>query len=60
LFLVRYLPKWFPGAGFKRYAEYVKQEVARCDEVPFVWAKKQIVCIIQFFLKILVNLLFFL
>jgi hypothetical protein len=46
--VVRYLPRWFPGAGFKRHAEYVRKEVARCDNEPFVWAKDKIVRFIQF------------
>jgi len=41
---VRFLPSWFPGAGFKRHAEYVGREAARVDNVPFDWSKEKIVC----------------
>jgi len=42
--LVRFLPSWFPGAGFKRHAEYVGREVTRVDNVSFDWSKEKIVC----------------
>jgi len=41
---VRFLPSWFPGAGFKRHAEYVGREVTRVDNVSFDWSKEKIVC----------------
>ena len=41
---VRFIPSWFPGAGFKRYARSISKELALFENVPFDWAKKQIVC----------------
>ena len=40
---VRFLPDWFPGAGFKRQAKEVGRETSNIDCVPFDWAKTQIV-----------------
>jgi hypothetical protein len=40
---VRFLPVWFPLAGFKRHAEMAKKKMDRVEEVPFEWAKKNIV-----------------
>ena len=42
---VRYVPAWFPGAEFKRYAKRVGAKMAEMEHVPFNWAKKQIVCL---------------
>jgi hypothetical protein len=41
---VRFIPSWFPGAGFKRYARSITTQLARFEDVPFDWAKKRIVC----------------
>ncbi|KAJ2930399.1 hypothetical protein H1R20_g6704, partial [Candolleomyces eurysporus] len=38
---LRFLPDWFPGAGFKRYAREMKEKLALVDEKPFEWTKKQ-------------------
>ena len=40
---MRFIPSWFPGAGFKRYARSISKELALFENVPFDWAKKQIV-----------------
>ncbi|KAG1902565.1 cytochrome P450 [Suillus fuscotomentosus] len=40
--LLRFLPAWFPGAGFKRVAFDLGQKLSRLDMIPFNWAKKQI------------------
>jgi hypothetical protein len=40
---VRFVPSWFPGAGFKRYAKSITNQLAMFENVPFDWAKKQIV-----------------
>jgi len=40
---VRFIPSWFPGAGFKRYARSISKQLALFENVPFDWAKKQIV-----------------
>ena len=40
---VRFIPSWFPGAGFKRFAMSIGKQLARFENVPFDWAKKQIV-----------------
>lgn len=40
---LRFIPAWVPGAGFKRAAADYKKRLSRIDEVPFAWAKEQIV-----------------
>lgn len=40
---VRYIPDWFPGAGFKRLALQIRSKVAGIRNIPFLWAKSQIV-----------------
>jgi hypothetical protein len=40
---VRFIPDWFPGAGFKRRAKEVGQKMSDIERVPFNWAKAQIV-----------------
>jgi len=42
-FIVRFLPGWFPGAGFKRFAKNAGKELSRIECIPFDWAKKTIV-----------------
>ncbi|KAG1747609.1 cytochrome P450 [Suillus lakei] len=39
---LRFVPSWFPGAGFKRVAFDVGQKLSRLDTIPFNWAKQQI------------------
>jgi hypothetical protein len=41
--VVRFIPSWFPLAGFKRYAKVAKKKMDRVQEVPFQWTKKNIV-----------------
>ncbi|KAF8637282.1 hypothetical protein AX17_002921 [Amanita inopinata Kibby_2008] len=40
--ILRFVPAWFPGAGFKRKAEEFKREMSLVDVAPFAWAKEQI------------------
>ena len=40
---VRYLPKWFPGAGFKRQAEELGKYTRAMAEEPFKFAKGAVV-----------------
>ncbi|PFH49414.1 hypothetical protein AMATHDRAFT_63274 [Amanita thiersii Skay4041] len=40
--ILRFVPPWFPGAGFRRKAEEFKRELSLVDTAPFVWAKEQI------------------
>ncbi|PPQ95874.1 hypothetical protein CVT26_015566 [Gymnopilus dilepis] len=40
--ILRYIPSWFPGAGFKRQARLVGREMSGIETTPFKWAKKQI------------------
>jgi len=40
---VRFVPSWFPGAGFQRVASDLGQKLSRIDAVPFNWVKQQIV-----------------
>ncbi|KAG2147440.1 cytochrome P450 [Suillus bovinus] len=39
---LRFLPSWFPGAGFKRVARDIGQNLTRLETIPFNWAKQQI------------------
>jgi hypothetical protein len=41
--LLRFVPAWMPGAGFKRKAIKARQHLAGMEGVPFKWAKEQIV-----------------
>ena len=50
-YVVRFLPSWFPLAGFKRHAEIAKKKMDRVEEVPFEWAKENIVSLRSAFLQ---------
>ncbi|KAG1788222.1 cytochrome P450 [Suillus plorans] len=39
---LRFLPSWFPGAGFKRVAFDARQSLSKIDTTLFNWAKQQI------------------
>ncbi|KAG0694046.1 cytochrome P450 [Suillus ampliporus] len=39
---LRFVPSWFPGAGFKRVALDLGQKLSRTDTIPFNWVKQQI------------------
>jgi len=41
--ILRFVPEWFPGAGFKRLARESGKELNKIDEIPFEWARRQIV-----------------
>lgn len=45
LHLVRFVPSWFPLAGFKRRAKAEKKRIGRLETVPFEWAMNNIVSI---------------
>lgn len=40
--LVRYLPSWFPGAGFVKVAQSYKSEAESFSDVPYEFTKQQI------------------
>jgi len=40
--LLRFVPDWFPGAGFKRVAQDAKPRLGRIESEPFKWAEKNI------------------
>ncbi|KAF8335162.1 cytochrome P450 [Amanita rubescens] len=40
--LLRFLPSWFPGNGYKRRAAHFKDRIWQFDNVPHRWAKEQI------------------
>ena len=42
--LVRYIPKWFPGAGFRRYAALVSDTMEQHGAIFFDAVKREIVC----------------
>jgi hypothetical protein len=46
---VKYLPEWFPGAGFQKKAKIWKKIVLDMPNVPFQFVKKQLVSIIYWF-----------
>ncbi|KAG1840272.1 cytochrome P450 [Suillus subalutaceus] len=39
---LRFLPSWFPGAGFKRAAIDYGKKLGSLDTIPFNWTKQQI------------------
>ncbi|KAG1742799.1 cytochrome P450 [Suillus paluster] len=39
---LRFVPSWFPGAGFKRVAFNLRKKLSRSDTIPFNWVKQQI------------------
>ncbi|EIM80787.1 cytochrome P450 [Stereum hirsutum FP-91666 SS1] len=41
--LLRYVPSWFPGANFKRFAANYRDKFSKLDVVPHEWAKEQII-----------------
>ncbi|KAJ3561809.1 hypothetical protein NP233_g9970 [Leucocoprinus birnbaumii] len=40
--VLRFIPEWFPGAGFKKLARTVAQDLRQLENVPFNWAKSQV------------------
>ncbi|KXN86107.1 O-methylsterigmatocystin oxidoreductase [Leucoagaricus sp. SymC.cos] len=40
--ILRHVPTWVPGAGFKRLALRMARELRRLDTVPFNWATSQV------------------
>jgi hypothetical protein len=43
--VLKYLPKWFPGARFKRDAETFKKDILAIRDVPFAAMQKEMVCL---------------
>lgn len=41
--ILRYVPSWFPGAGFKRRSEEVAQMSYKVQHAPFEEAKRDVV-----------------
>ncbi|KAL2819386.1 cytochrome P450 [Aspergillus granulosus] len=39
---LRHIPAWFPGAGFRRFAQGLKHDLESLVELPFCFVKKQI------------------
>ncbi|KAG2140996.1 cytochrome P450 [Suillus clintonianus] len=39
---LRFIPSWFPGAGFKRVAFDLGKKLSRLDAIPINWTKQQI------------------
>lgn len=53
--LVRYLPGWLPGMGFKRTAVQWNQTFRELTERPYAFAKKQIVrAVLSFDIRFLI------
>ena len=40
---LKYIPKWFPGAGFKATAESMRDDRERMYNEPFEFVKRQLV-----------------
>ncbi|KIK79440.1 hypothetical protein PAXRUDRAFT_280461 [Paxillus rubicundulus Ve08.2h10] len=40
--LLRFVPSWFPGAGFKRKAAVWREQLSEVDRKPYAWAKAQL------------------
>jgi len=40
LFPVKYVPEWFPGAGFKTFARIAKKDLDNCMDPPFQQIKE--------------------
>lgn len=41
--LVRFIPSWFPGAGWKRQGEEWRVRLNKLSGVPHAWVKQQMV-----------------
>jgi hypothetical protein len=41
--LLRFVPAWMPGAGFKRQATWMRERMRNIEQFPFNWTKEQIV-----------------
>ena len=41
--LVKHIPAWVPGAYFKRYAKHIKNTLETMAQLPYDYAKKEIV-----------------
>ncbi|KIJ60578.1 hypothetical protein HYDPIDRAFT_117119 [Hydnomerulius pinastri MD-312] len=39
---LRFIPSWFPGAGFKRQAAVWREQMSELDRKPYAWAKAQL------------------
>lgn len=40
LLAVKYVPEWFPGAGFKKFAKKAKADLDRLADLPFYHVKE--------------------
>lgn len=45
--VVRHIPHWIPGAGFKKFARDIGKKLRNFDRTPFEWAKSQIVSVMS-------------
>lgn len=46
--LVKYVPDWFPGAGFKKQAKEWNKVTTATAEEPFAYIKEQAVCLEEY------------
>ena len=42
LLAVKYVPEWFPGAGFKSFARKAKKDLDRLADLPFYHVKESV------------------
>jgi hypothetical protein len=42
--LLKYVPAWMPGAGFKHFAEYYRNATYSAQRKPFYFATEAMVC----------------
>lgn len=45
MFVVKYIPEWFPGAGFQRWASKGRRMVNEMMEGPWETIKKELVSV---------------
>lgn len=41
--ILRYIPTWFPGAEFHKFAADTKKLTTQMKELPFKWTQKKVV-----------------
>jgi hypothetical protein len=49
--ILRYLPKWFPGASFQRKAESSRELVRQVLNQPFIAAQKKVCSVLVVFVQ---------
>jgi hypothetical protein len=50
--ILRYLPTWFPGARFHKFAAETKELTTQMKEVPFKWTQEKMVSYFHFAMRV--------